>query len=50
MLVWLTYDTFLRYTKPTCKDFEIRLINFFGQALYSVDYYNKILKIKISKH
>ena len=43
----LTYDTFLRYTrKPTCKDFEIRLINFFGQALYSLDYYNKILKDK----
>tara|TARA_B100000780_G_C21123505_1_gene455321 strand:+ start:2779 stop:4629 length:1851 start_codon:yes stop_codon:yes gene_type:complete len=43
----LTYDTFLRYTrKPTCKNFEIRLINFFAQALYSINYYEKILKDK----
>ena len=43
----LTYDTFLRYTrKPTCSEFELRLINFFGQALYSLDYYNKILSDK----
>ena len=43
----LTYDTFLRYTrKPTCNKFEIRLINFFAQALYSIEYYRKILKDK----
>ena len=43
----LTYDTFLRYTrKPTCKKFEIRLINFFAQSLYSIEYYKKILKDK----
>ena len=40
----LTYDTFLRYTRLATTDkLDLRLINFFSEALYANDYINKML-------
>tara|TARA_Y100000310_G_scaffold329005_1_gene398127 strand:+ start:124 stop:1977 length:1854 start_codon:yes stop_codon:yes gene_type:complete len=40
----LTYDTFLRYTRVATTDkLNLRLINFFSEALYANDYINKVL-------
>ena len=38
----LTYDTFLRYSRiATTNKFNLRLINFFAEALYANDYISK---------
>ena len=40
----LTYDTFLRYSRiATTNKFNLRLINFFAEALYANDYISKII-------
>ena len=40
----MTYDTFLRYTRLATTDkLDLRLINFFSEALYVNDYINKVL-------
>lgn len=40
----LTYDTFLRYSRFASTDkFNLRLINYFAEALYANDYISKII-------